>query len=182
LQVDKSRRHNLRERFERFLSGRPPADPLYLTNRSWKQKLLLGALIAVPVVFLAGLVMVGSRDMLRWNRADPYQPPLAATPAAAPAPQHLPDFRATPAPLEVLNIRIHPDAVPPAVTGLVRNNTSREIGPVTVTYYLANQEGSLMGTESTNLRKVGPHETIPFRAPVKMARARFVAVREVRAE
>src|ERR1039457_2077469 len=43
----------LRDKIELFLSGgQAPSDPLYLTNRTWKQKLRLALVIATPTALL----------------------------------------------------------------------------------------------------------------------------------
>jgi hypothetical protein len=168
-----------RDRFERFLSGRAPSDPLYLSNRTWKQKLVLASLIGVPLLILAALVAIGSTDVFRLNKADPYYHPIAEAPPNAAAPQPAPDPKLLAGDLEVVNIRILKDVVPPVVTGIVRNNTSRDVGSAEITYYLADEQGSLMGSESTSVQKIGPHASVAFRAPLKMEKAEYVLVRDV---
>ncbi len=117
----------LRQRFDLFLSGRAPSDPLYLTNRTWAQKLKAAALIAVPVLILAVLVMVAATDMFHLRKADPYEHPLSeAQPGRGIA--STPDLKLVPTDLEVINIRIAKDENPPAVTGIgIRNNTSHKV-------------------------------------------------------
>ncbi len=170
----------LRDRFERFLSGRAPSDPLYLSNRTWKQKLVLASLIAVPLLVLTALVAIGSTDVFRLNKADPYYHAIAQAPPNAAAPQPAPDPRLGRAGLEVVNIRILKDVVPPVVTGMVRNNTNRDVPSAEVTYYLADERGSLIGSESTSVRKIGPHASVAFRVPLKMKKAEYALVRDVR--
>jgi hypothetical protein len=168
----------LRQRFERLLSGRAPTDPLYLTNRTWAQKLKVAGLIAVPILILGALVMIGATDMFHFSKADPYEHPLAD---AQPVPdtKPTPDPKLTPTDLEVINIRIAKDENPPVVTGMVRNNTSQKVDSAEVSFYLADDRGSLMGTETTQVQGVGPHNTVTFRAPLKITNAQYVLVREV---
>ncbi|MGA2588771.1 MAG: FxLYD domain-containing protein [Bryobacteraceae bacterium] len=179
MQAEKSWLDHLRRRFERFLSGRAPSDPLYLTNRTWKQKLRLAAVIGVPVLVLGALVIVTSTNGLHFGTVNPYEHTLAE--AALPAPKQTSDPKLAPADLEVINIRIAKDINPPVVTGTVRNNTSRKINSAEVTYYLADNSGSVIGTQTTSVPNVGPHDSVSFQAPLKMAEAGYVLMRDVRA-
>jgi hypothetical protein len=170
----------LRQGIERFLSGRPPQDPLYLTNRTWQQKAKTVALIGGPVLLLAALITIGATDLFRLHKVDPYEHTTAE--AAVPvAPQkRLPDPVVASSDLEVVNIRISRDAHSPVVTGLVRNNTNKKIDSAEVSYYLANTEGSLVGTGTTDVANVAPHGSVAFKAALKIASAEYVIVREVR--
>jgi len=179
--AEKSWPDKLYQRFERKLSGRAPSDPLYLSNRTWKQKLRLAALIATPVVLLGALVVVSSTDWLHFRKANPYEHPLAEAPAPAPAPKQTSDTKLAPSDLEVVNIRIAKDVNPPVVTGLVRNNTGRKVDSAEVTFYLADNDGSVIGTQTASVGNVGPHGSVNFTAPLKIAQAGYVLVRDVRA-
>ena len=179
MQAEKSRGDKLRERFDRFLSGRAPSDPLYLTNRTWKKKVALVSLIALPVLILIALVTIGSVDLFRFHRVDPDYHSLAEAPPPAIAPKPVSDPTLRAANLEVVDIRLIGDVDPPMVTGTIRNNTSEEVDSVEVSYYLADGQGSLIGSESTVVRHVPPRGSVIFRAPLKMAKAEYVLVREV---
>jgi hypothetical protein len=168
----------LRARFEDFLSGRAPNDPLYLTNRPLKQKLKIAALVAVPIVILLVLVLIAATDGFRLRRVDPYEHPAAeAQTSTAPGPR-LPDPKLA-AELEVVNIRIVRDARSPLVTGVVRNNTNAKVGAAEVSYYLADKDGSMVGTDTTEVTNVAAHGSVTFRVPLKIARAQYVLVRDV---
>ena len=82
--------------------------------------------------------------------------------------------------LEVVNIRIIKDERSPMVTGVVRNNTSHEVNSAEVSYYLSNNAGSLLGTDTAAVSNVEPHGSAVFRVPLKIAGAQYVIVREVR--
>jgi hypothetical protein len=168
----------LRRRFEKVLSGSAPSDPLYLSNRTWKQKLRLASLIAAPVVLLGVIILVGSTDMLHLIKSDPYEHNLKQTAPVRTA--ALPDPKLTPKDLDVVDLRIVRDKTP-VITGLVRNNTDRAVGSVEVSYYLADGAGSLMGSESTAVENLQPHASVPFRTPLKTLNAQFVLVRDVHA-
>jgi hypothetical protein len=171
----------LRQRFERFLSGSAPSDPLYLTNRTWAQKLKLAGLLAAPVLILGVLAMVGATNMFRPAKVDSDERPRTEAPPAAPAARPAPDPQLNPAELEVLSIRIARDENPPVVTGAIRNNSNRRVDSAEVSYFLSDTHGSLMGQETAQVQGVGPHNTVTFRAPLKIANADSVLVREVHA-
>jgi hypothetical protein len=183
-QLDRLRQgfDRLRARIEQFIAGPPPDDPLYLTNRSLKQRLKLAALIGLPVVLLAALVMIGVLDLFRIHAVDPFErPPTEAAPPVAPQ-KRLPEPKLTVADLEVVNIRIAKDAHPPMVTGVVRNNTNEKVDSAEVSYYLADNQGSLVGTDTTDVQNLAPHSSVTFRMTLKVARAEYVIVRDVHPE
>ena len=70
----------MRGRMETFLSGPPPDDPLYLTNRTWQQKARIAVLVAAPVLLLIALVTIGASGMFRFHKVDTYALAAAETP------------------------------------------------------------------------------------------------------
>jgi len=180
-QIDRLRKRfdPLRARIEVFISGRAPDDPLYLTNRTWQQKLKLAGLIAAPVLLLIALVTIGATDLFRFHKVDPFEHPAAETAAPAVPQKRLPDPILATSDLEVVNIRIARDAHAAAVTGVVRNNTNQKVDSAEVSYYLADTEGSLLGTDTTDVANVEAHGSVAFRMPLKIAKAEYVLVRDV---
>lgn len=170
-QLDRLRRllDHLRARFERFISGEAPSDPLYLTNRTWQQKLKIGVLAALPVILLIALVMIGVTGVFRFHRADSYQPPLTA---AQP-------LKLTPADLEVVSIRIAREANAPVVTGTIRNNTNHKVDSAGITYYLTDKGGAMLSTDTIDVPNVPAHSSVAFSAPLGKANAEYVLVRDV---
>jgi len=65
------------------------------------------------------------------------------------------------------------------VTGIVRNNTNQKVDSAEVSYYLADTEGSLLGTDTTEVANVEPHGSVAFRMALKIAKAEYVLVRDV---
>lgn len=169
----------LSERIEIFLSGRAPADPLYLTNRTWQQKLKIASLVAAAALLLIALVTIGIADPFGFHKVDAYENAIAEAPPPA-VPQERPsDPILASEGLEVLNIRIARDAAPPVVTGTVRNNSNRKVASAEVSYYLANTKGSIVGTNSTGVANLEPHGSVSFHMPLKIAQASYVIVRDV---
>ena len=169
----------LRGRIELLISGRAPDDPLYLTNRTWQQKVRLASLIAAPIVVLCALVMIAATDVLRLHKVDPYDHPSNDATAAAVPQKRLPDPVLAAADLEVVNIKIARDARSAVVTGIVRNNTGEKVDSAEVSYYLADTDGSLVGSDTTDVANVQPHGSVSFRIPLKVAKAEYVIVRDV---
>jgi len=174
----------LRERMDLFISGRAPSDPLYLTNRTWRQKLKAASLIAAPVLLLIVLVTIGASGRFRLHKVDLNERPLAEAPPLNEAPpwavpqKPFRDPVSASTDLEVVNIRIARDANPPVVTGIVRNKTNRKVDSAEVSYYLADNAGSLVGTDTTEVANVAPHGSVAFRMPLKIAKAEYVFVRD----
>lgn len=79
----------------------------------------------------------------------------------------------------MVNIRIARDVRPPVVTGTVRNNSNHKVASAEVSYYLANTQGSLVGTDTTGVANLAPHGSVSFRMPLKIAKAEYVIVRDV---
>jgi len=168
-----------RKRFEIFLSGQAPSDPLYLTNRTWQQKLKIASLIVVAAVLLIALVAIGATDPFRFRKMDTYDHPVAENPSPAAPQKQLPDPILASEGLEAVDVRIERDAHPPVVTGMVRNNSDRRVDAAEVRYYLANAKGSVVGAGTSGVRNLAPHGRAGFRAPLTIATAEYVIVRDV---
>jgi len=63
----------LRGLVERLLSGSAPSDPLYLTNRSRGHRIKAWSLVAIPCLFIVGLVALALGNGY-------FDPPAAAPP------------------------------------------------------------------------------------------------------
>lgn len=163
---------------EILISGRAPADPFYLTNRTWLHKLKMASLIVAPVLLLAALVTVGATDRFRMHQVVADEGPLAAAPEAAAQQKPPLDPISASTDLEVVNMRIARDTHPPFVMGVVRNTTGRKIDSADVSYYLADAAGNLVGTDKTQVANVAPHGSVAFRLPLKTATAQYVFVRD----
>lgn len=67
---------------------------------------------------------------------------------------------------------------PTRVAGLVKNNTDHVIESAQMVFDLADGRWSRLGAVSTQVEKLGPHSTTPFRFAVEQATAEHVLVRE----
>lgn len=178
-QPERSWLDRLWQRFDRFLSGSANSDPLYLSNRSWRQKLKLGALIAAPFLILGALAMVGATDIFRSTAPRPYEPPPVAEAHPAPARSSTSDPHLSAGDLEVVTIRLSKSENPPVVIGTLRNNSDQNVSSAEVRFDLNDRRGSRVGSDTLQIQNLAPHSTANFSAPVKVADAAFVLVREV---
>ena len=76
--------------------------------------------------------------MFHTTNSNPYERPLAD---ALPVTKRTPDPKLTRTDLEIVNIRIARDENPPVVTGVVRNNTNRNVDSATVIFDVADDAG-----------------------------------------
>lgn len=178
MHAEKSWQMRLRERFDRFLAGDPVPDPLYLSNRSWAQKLGFAILLAAPIGILTIIIAVGP-GIFRLRRANPYPPPAPDVPKA-PAAKPITGANSPAASLEIVNLRIVQEAGHPVIVGVVRNNTPENISSANISYYLSDEQGGLIGSENTTVQDIGARSSVAFRARVAMPNAAYVLVREVR--
>jgi len=164
----------LRGWFDRLLSGPAPADPLYLTNRTWKQKLRFGVLIAIPCVLLAGAVALGLSHLYAPKTPELRQPTPAEIVASIPLDlEKAVDTR----PLEAEIQELHPDTVgSPKLIGSLRNNTDRTI-TVEFTVDLADARGSKVDTVTERVENVPAKSSVPFQFPILDSDAATAVVR-----
>jgi hypothetical protein len=154
----------VRALLNRLLAGRAPADPLYLTNRTWQQKLRSGLVIGIPCVLLAGAVALGLSHMYAPKSA----PPKALTNAEIVA-GLLPDLEKTvdTTPPEADISELYTDTTgSPKLIGTLRNNTGHTIS-VQFTVDLANRGGSKVETVTERVENVPPKSSVPFKFPIK---------------
>lgn len=164
--------------WDRLLAGPSPADPLYLTNRTWKQKLRIALLVGLPVlaVLVAALYAMLRPPTLPENR--PATPSAAEIAASTPI---LPDNFSLPqnTDLQIVEVGIQRDGGT-FVAGILRNNTHRRYAGAELYFGLMDENDSQVGGASTTLGIIEPRATVPFRLPIPHKNAAFVLVREVR--
>jgi hypothetical protein len=167
----------LRKLLARLLDGRAPSDPLYLTNRTWKQKLRVGLVIGIPGVLLAGVVALGLSHL--WApQAAPVREPTPAEIVAG----LLPDLEKTvdlkPTGAEILDL--HPETGgSPKIVGMLRNITDHTIS-VEFTVALTDADGSKLDEVAERMEKVPAKTTVPFQFPIREENAAIAMVRSLR--
>ncbi len=167
---------------ERLLSGGPaPTDPLYLTNRSWNQKIRSWTLIGIPCLVL--LVAVGF--VLSSLMSPPEAKPTKEVSASEIAAKMLPDMNkdlhlSTNHDVEVMDVKVE-TAGGTKLVGTLRNTTAHEIAVAEVIVDLTNLSGSQLGAVSATVEKLPANGTKSFSTPIRQSDAAFALVREVSA-
>jgi hypothetical protein len=163
----------LRGWLDRFINGRAPSDPFYLTNRTWKQKLRSSLLIAIPCALLAGVVALGLSHLYAPKTAPPRPPTPAEIAASIPV-----DLTkdVDPTPLEAQIQELHPDTVgSPKLIGTLRNNTDHTIA-VEFAVDLTDVHYSKVDAVTVRVEKAPAKSAVPFQFPIKDANAAYAVV------
>lgn len=168
----------LRAYWYRLLNGPSQSDPLYLSNRTWKQKLGMGLAIVAPVAVVVGIVVYTV-----------FSPPQAAEkppgePSAAEIAAHNPivpkDFTVQQNnELQVVEVGVDRSGTPHRITGVLKNNTNRPFRGAEVSFDLADESGSQIGRAAATVDIVPPRASVPFSASISQTNAAVVLVREV---
>jgi hypothetical protein len=169
----------LRGPVDRILSGTAPSDPLYLSNRTFEQKVMLWLAIAVPCLILAGVTVLGLSHYYHAKGPGPVPEP----PAAAMAAKLLPDLDKT-LRIDVIEdvqvLEVHVDRQGGMkVAGTVRNNTGRLIHTAEVFLNLSDETGSDLGAVRAQVDNLAPQTTVQFQLPIEQKDAVFALVRAV---
>jgi hypothetical protein len=169
----------LRGLADRILSRPAPSDPLYLTNRTFGQKMKLALLIAVPCLILAGGVLLLLSNIFQANGPGPAPEPSAAVLAAKLLP-NLPktiDIQVN-KDVQVMEAHVEREGGMRA-TGTVKNNTGRQIHTTEIILNLTDEAGSHLGAVSAKVDNLAPNATAKFQVPIEQKDAAFALVREV---
>lgn len=169
----------LRGPVERFLAGGvAPSDPLYLTNRTFGQKMRTAVVVAIPCLILVGLLAVGVGSYIR-VREKPAQDLTIAELREKVLPTLPRNIEITTNhDLEVTEARVE-QGEPTVVLGTVRNNTGHAIDNARVVFDLAADSGTRLGAVAATVAHVDANSTAPFRIAVPQDNAAYALVREV---
>jgi hypothetical protein len=163
---------------ERLLSGGPaPTDPLYLTNRTPRQKFKSWSLIAIPCLVLVAGVGVALSDLIDPPEAQPIKQTTAGEVTAKLLPNIDKDFKlAPPSDVQVIEIKV----VGSRLVGVVKNTTAREIAVAELIFELTNSAGSQIGAVSGTVERLPASGNKAFEIPIRQRNAAYALVREVK--
>jgi hypothetical protein len=167
----------LRDPVERFLSAPAPNDPLYLSNRTPRQKLKSWSLIAMPCLVLAIGIGVTLSNFLDPPAVKPPKEPTPAEITAKLLPNVEKDLKLSP-PSEVQVTEVRVDGS--RVVGVVKNTTAREIAVANIVFDLTDSTGSQVGGVSGTVEKLPASGNREFQIPIKQRDAAFAIVREIK--
>jgi hypothetical protein len=153
----------LRGLIGRLVAGQAPTDPMYLTNRTWKQKLRAGLVIGIPCLLVAGAVGLGAIHLFVPKAAPPKEPTQAEIVAHL-----LPDIEkgvdTTPREAEISEI--YPDTTgAPKLKGTLKNNTDHTIS-VEFTVDLWDGAGSKIDSLNGHVENAPAKSGVPFQFPI----------------
>lgn len=169
----------LRAPVERFLAGGvAPSDPLYLTNRTFGQRMRVASLVAVPFVVIAAVLAVALSGLLT-----PKDKPIQQLTPAQIAEKMLPDLKKdmdirTNHDLDVKDVHLEHGAIS-KLAGVVTNNTDHAIENAVVVFDLTNNFGSRLGAVSTTIAHVDAKGSSTFSVIIPQTDAQFAIVREM---
>ena len=175
----------LRDKIELFLNGGQQSDPLYLSNRTWKQKLRPALLIAIPAVLVFGaLALVACLFAVVAGAAPKAAPPKEVSAAEILA-KLLPDLQKTSGinaykDAEIVELRVAPGAAP-RIVGAIRNKTDRVIS-VEFELDLVKRVGdnaTRVGGAIGRVDKAPPNASVPFDFPAGNPEAESATVRKI---
>ncbi len=172
-------RGRLRRSWDRLLSGPAPSDPLYLSNRTWKQKLKVATAVCAPVLIVVGIFVYS----LLTPPPAPEKPLVVLTPAEIAArTQIIPkDFKVPQnVDVQVGEVSIDRSSTPHRISGTLRNTSEKRFSNVELTFDVTDENGSQVGGARTVVADVGPHATKSFSFAIPQRNAAFVLVRETR--
>jgi predicted component of type VI protein secretion system len=166
---------------ERFLSAPSAQDPLYLTNRTFSQKLTRALLLAIPVVLVIGGIFVA----IGYHGAKDVKPPRELTPEEI-AVKVLPNFNKNiqvevNKDVEVLEVHFE-HAATSLMVGSIQNKTDHAIHQAVVVFDLTDAIGSQLGAVTVSETNLAPGAVRQFKLPISQSTAAFGLVRDVRTE
>ena len=167
----------LRGPVERLISGGGQQDPLYLSNRTFSQKLVGWVRVGVPLLVVVVVVLVA---FFMYKRTD--KPPEVLSNAEIAA-KMLPNLNK---PIHVNSntdiavVEVYVDhTAGDKLIGKFRNTTSHEIQSGAVDFVLTGLNGTMVGAASVKVNNLAAGETVPFAQPIAEKTATFAMVREV---
>jgi hypothetical protein len=177
------------KRLESFFTGRNAAsDPLYLTNRTFGQKVRTGVLIGAPIAAIGVIVYLALAK--QFDRPISLERAVAIE-AAAKAKQPTGEITAKVLPnidktytsenskdVDVIEASIN-RAGEPTLIGKLRNNTENLVRVADLVFDVTDNEGSQLGGVSVRVENIPPRGTAPFRLVLPQREARTALVREV---
>jgi len=164
---------------ERFLSAPSLSDPLYLTNRTFGQRLTRLLLILIPMVVVVAAVVV-ALGYFAPKTARPAKEMTAAEIAARVLPDFDKDIQVE-ANKEVQVLDAHFEhAATALLVGSIQNKSARTIQEAVVVFDLADARRSLLGGITVTETNLAPGAVRQFKQPIVQNTAAYAVVRDVR--
>ena len=172
----------LRGLLERVLLRPAPSDPLYLSNRTFDQKVKVALMIAAPCLIVVGVTALGLSHFFQAKGPGP----AAEISGAELAKKLLPNMDTT------VKVEVNKDVQlldahferegGMKVVGTFKNNTDRLIRTTEIVLNLTDATGSQLGAVSARVDNLAPNATANFQIPIVQTDAAFALVREIQTQ
>lgn len=175
---------SIQDRIETLLNRGGQSDPLYLSNRTFRQKAKIWLVIGLPALMLfggLGLVLIGYFDP-----GSHVAPPPVGLSDAEIAQKMLPDLNKdlhieSQHDVDIQDVHVvHTGST--KLAGLALNNTNHVIAKVEIVFELTDRTGSRQGAVSTELVNLPAKSTVPFQFAIEQQSASFALVRDIHAQ
>jgi len=172
-------RNAFRQALDRYLSGVRNEDPLYISNRTWKDRLATGFRLWGPLA-----VLIIAATWFGISRVVPKPPPkYDLTAAEVLSKLKLPDLSdVKPEPrraLEVAEVGVR-RGHSLELAGMVRNVSSEPIESAEVDIDIAESSGTRLSTQTVKFQALAPSAEARFQVPLSDSRAQIAIVRSIR--
>jgi len=167
---------------ERVLFRPAPSDPLYLSNRTFDQKVKVALTIAVPCLIVVGVTALGLSHFFQAKGPGP----AAEISGAELAKKLLPNMDTSikievNKDVQVLDAHVEREGGM-KVVGTVKNNTDRLIHTAEIVLNLTDTMGSQLGAVSARVDNLAPNATVNFQTPIEQTEAAFALVRDIQTQ
>jgi hypothetical protein len=178
------------KKVERFVAGSAVNDPLYVTNRTFGQRVRIGLLVGTPILAVGGLIYLAlsqqfDRPIVTERNAakaaadlKPKEPTGEITAKVLPnldkdfASEQSRDVEVVEASITRSGERV--------LAGKVRNNSDQIVRVADLVFDVTDKEGSQLGGVSVRVENIPARSTVPFRLALEQHDAQTALVREVR--
>lgn len=169
----------LKRAWDRLLNGPTPQDPLYLSNRTWKQKFRVAAIVLAPVLTVVGIFVYS----IVTPPPAPEKPISVLSPAEIAArTQIVPEGFKVPqnVDVQVSEVFVDRSGIPHRIAGKLQNTSERRFSSAELSFDLTDENGSHLGRAQVVVPDIAPRAVKSFSFPVPQRNAAFVLVRETR--
>jgi hypothetical protein len=177
------------KKVERFVAGNAVNDPLYVTNRSFGQKLRMGLLVGTPILAIGALIYLALDQafdrpiVVERNAAKVAAQNKRREPTGEVTAKVLPNLEKDYTSEQSRDVEVVEASVSRGgehvLTGRVRNNSDR-VQVADLVFDVTDEEGSQLGGVSVRVDNIPAKGTAPFRIALQQRDARTALVREVK--
>jgi len=171
----------LRGLVERVLFRPAPSDPLYLSNRTFDQRVKVGLVIAVPCLIVVCVTALALSHFFQAKGPGPAGELSGAELARKLLPNMDTTIKIEVDKVQVLDAHFEREGGMKLV-GTVKNNTDRLVHTTEIVLTLTDETGSQLGAVTAQVDNLAANATASFQIPIQQTDAAFALVREVKTQ